>query len=130
MELSIHSFNHPSILPFICPSIHPITHPFFHSSVHPFIHSCIHFFPQDKFPPTIYYKIFTCRTIVDMCTFSPRDYTAMSERRQLGQDLHNTNSRILPVNTDSWYRRQENNGWRPISVNVIVQVIYLFSLVI
>lgn len=28
------------------------------------------------FPPVIYYKIFTHRPVTDMCSFSPKDYTA------------------------------------------------------
>ena len=80
---------------------------------------------KDKFPPTIYYKIFTHRSIVDMCAFSPRDYTDMRERRRLGRDLHNKDPRVpsakphlLKGERGGWYERVENNEWRPLSEKV------------
>ena len=30
---------------------------------------------QEKFPPNIYYKIFTYRPVTDVNSFAPRDYT-------------------------------------------------------
>ena len=44
---------------------------------------------QCDFPPSIYYKIFTGQAVVDVCSYSPRDYTAMISRRQLQRDRHN-----------------------------------------
>ena len=33
---------------------------------------------QEKFPPNIYYKIFTYRPVTDVNSFAPRDYTVAS----------------------------------------------------
>ncbi|XP_062376825.1 protein MFI [Sardina pilchardus] len=63
------------------------------------------------FPPSIYYKIFTHRPIVDLCASSPKDYTHEAQRRPVPRQRHNH----LPVVQDdrsSWYKRVENNGWR------------------
>lgn len=69
----------------------------------------------DRFPPHVYYKIFSHHSIVDMCSFSPRNYTAMCERKKVAQDIHNKDSRPLPQSREGWYQRIENNGWRVIS---------------
>lgn len=72
----------------------------------------------DKFPPNIYYKVFTRRPIVDLCACSPRDYTSMEQRHRLARDQHNTNPRpVHPSGQDreNWYKRWENNGWRIVS---------------
>lgn len=50
-----------------------------------------------KFPPSIYYKVYTHGNVVDICSFAPRNYAA--ERR----------GRIA-----NYYERIENNGWRPL----------------
>jgi hypothetical protein len=68
-----------------------------------------------KFPPSIYYKIFTSQGVVDVCSYSPRDYTAMSYRRQLQSDIHNHGGRSLVDDGSNWYKRWENNGWRLVS---------------
>ena len=44
---------------------------------------------QVNFPPNIYYKVFTHQPIVDLCAYSPRDYTALSYKQKLPRDLHN-----------------------------------------
>ena len=44
---------------------------------------------QEKFPPNIYYKIFTHRPVQDMCANSPKDYTAACEKLSMGRDIHN-----------------------------------------
>ena len=76
---------------------------------------------QVTFPPTIFFKIFTHRSVVDMCSFSPRDYTAMSERKMLCKDVHNNkDSRAIPIDKEKWYKRIESNGWRPLSDKVSV----------
>ena len=64
----------------------------------------------------VYYKIYTNRTIVDLCASSPKDYTAMCERKLLAKELHNNTALSVPYDTSGWYRREENNGWRPIVV--------------
>ena len=51
-------------------------------------------FSQVRFPPNIYYKIYTHRPIVDMCACSPRNYTAMEYRLQQARDRNNVNPRI------------------------------------
>ncbi|TPX32357.1 hypothetical protein SmJEL517_g04523 [Synchytrium microbalum] len=53
-------------------------------------------------PPVVYYKIFTQRGIVDLGSFAPREY--FSERLEEERRKH-----------DGWYKRVENNGWRPVS---------------
>ena len=60
---------------------------------HDLVARCAHFF-QVKFPPNIYYKIFTRRPVIDLCASSPRDYTAMAYRQQLARDRHNKQPRI------------------------------------
>ncbi len=84
---------------------------------------------QDVFPPNIYYKIFTYRNIVDLCAFSPRDYTSMDLRRPLPSNIHNTGKKKAVDcvkegacgRTDNWYKRWENNGWRMVPSRVSVR---------
>ncbi|ETV82660.1 hypothetical protein H257_05230 [Aphanomyces astaci] len=88
------------------------------------------------FPPTIYYKIFTRGAVCDMNAFSPKDYTTA---RQIGPRNVNIRpsrpgvgvTKIIRVgnayygatqcgtNTGGWYRRWDNNGWRPVTSKVI-----------
>ncbi|XP_006899127.1 PREDICTED: uncharacterized protein C11orf65 homolog [Elephantulus edwardii] len=64
-----------------------------------------------KFPPSIYYKIFTHRHIEDLCANSPRDYTNLPPKH-----VSHFKSENPPKDDGSgWYRRIENNGWRPVS---------------
>ena len=49
---------------------------------------------QEKFPPNIYYKIFTHRPVQDMCANSPKDYTAANAKRRLDRDVHNKGNRV------------------------------------
>lgn len=74
-----------------------------------------------RFPPNIYYKIFTNRPIQDLCANSPKDYTKPGAKRLTAKDQHN-NSRVknLPQDDEnSWYKRTENNGWRLVSDRLI-----------
>ncbi|XP_059786376.1 protein MFI isoform X2 [Balaenoptera ricei] len=64
-----------------------------------------------KFPPEIYYKIFTHRHIEDLCANSPRDYTKLPAKRT----SHIKNDNLQEEDYSGWYRRIENNGWRPVS---------------
>eukprot|EP00073_Rattus_norvegicus_P026351 XP_006243138.1 PREDICTED: uncharacterized protein C11orf65 homolog isoform X1 [Rattus norvegicus] len=64
-----------------------------------------------KFPPEIYYKIFTHRHIEDLCANSPRDYTKLPARYA----SHNKDDPPQVEDNSGWYRRIENNGWRPVS---------------
>ncbi|KAI8853408.1 hypothetical protein BC829DRAFT_382734 [Chytridium lagenaria] len=72
-----------------------------------------------KFPPTIYYKIFVHSRLVDMNAFSPRDYTKEVKQAQ-PKVLFTKKYELPPARTDAdgWYKRNENNGWRPVSDRV------------
>ncbi|KAM9319830.1 protein MFI [Gastrophryne carolinensis] len=64
-----------------------------------------------KFPPNIYYKLFTHRPVVDMCANSPKDYTKQCAKQLLPKQIHNHGT--IPEDDHSgWYTRVENNGWR------------------
>lgn len=69
---------------------------------------------QVKFPPDIYYKIFTHRHIEDLCANSPRDYTKLSAK----YTSHIKSGDLQEEDRSGWYRRVENNGWRPVSDTV------------
>jgi len=53
-----------------------------------------------KFPPSIYFKIYTHGSVVDVGAFAPRNYAA---ERNAKRSLHPQ---------EGWYEREENNGWR------------------
>ncbi|XP_075707709.1 protein MFI [Rhinoderma darwinii] len=70
-----------------------------------------------KFPPNIYYKLFTHRPIVDMCANSPKDYTKQSMKQLLPRQIHNHG--VIPEQDRSgWYSRMENNGWRLLTLRL------------
>ena len=72
----------------------------------------------ERFPPLIYYKIFTHGGIVDINAFAPRDYMKM--KKDLKKDeIHITFDKPEKDNFDGWYQRIERNGWRPISDKVL-----------
>ncbi|KAJ1504744.1 hypothetical protein HMI54_014634 [Coelomomyces lativittatus] len=50
-----------------------------------------------SFPPQIYYKLYNHSSTIDLNSFSPRNY-------------------VNPLDTEksTWYKRFENNGWRPL----------------
>jgi hypothetical protein len=56
----------------------------------------------ERFPPSIYYKIFTHGAVCDLGAFAPRNYAA----ERLG----------APRREEDFYCRSENNGWRPLVV--------------
>ncbi|XP_019479680.1 PREDICTED: uncharacterized protein C11orf65 homolog isoform X2 [Hipposideros armiger] len=64
-----------------------------------------------KFPPEIYYKIFTQRHVEDLCANSPRDYTKLAAKCA----SHIKSDALQEEDHSGWYRRIENNGWRPVS---------------
>ncbi|XP_005619877.1 protein MFI isoform X2 [Canis lupus familiaris] len=64
-----------------------------------------------KFPPDIYYKIFTHRHIEDLCANSPRDYTKLTAK----YTSHIKSDDLQEEDHSGWYHRVENNGWRPVS---------------
>ncbi|KAJ3053643.1 hypothetical protein HK097_003756 [Rhizophlyctis rosea] len=75
------------------------------------------------FPPTIYYKIFVHKNLVDMNAFSPRDYTAPYSKQVLPRDLFDKTGKLpeyadVPTAKGGWYMRSENNGWRAVSDRV------------
>lgn len=68
----------------------------------------------EKFPPLIYYKIFSKGGIVDINAFAPRDYMAI--KRAKGKDKIDVKyDKPQDGNAQGWYERIENNGWRPIN---------------
>ena len=73
----------------------------------------------DKFPPLIYYKIFTHGGICDIGAFAPRDY--MSLKKEKGKTVINSkfDKSKDPNSNEGWYSRIENNGWRPISDKIL-----------
>ncbi|XP_043928558.1 protein MFI [Protopterus annectens] len=64
-----------------------------------------------KFPPNIYYKIYTHRPIVDLCASSPKDYTKPEVKQPLPRQIHH-HGEIPKDDCSGWYKRVENNGWR------------------
>lgn len=100
-----------------------------------------------SFPPTMMYKIFVHRPICDVNAFAPRDYT--TSRPRTPRQRHNKDEFIEeardkavrvgsirvgvsyfgaevkdvgPDGTSNWYRRVENNEWRPITMRVLADV--------
>ncbi|KDO21969.1 hypothetical protein SPRG_12835 [Saprolegnia parasitica CBS 223.65] len=88
------------------------------------------------FPPTIYYKIFTRGAVCDMNAFSPKDYTTAHQVGPRNINVRPTApgvgvTRIIRVgnafyganqcgsDTRGWYRRWDNNGWRPVTCKVL-----------
>jgi len=70
----------------------------------------------ERFPPTIYYKIFANRGICDMNSFAPRDYSKMSKEHREEKKMFYKEYKEQQVYHDGWYIRQENNGWRPLTL--------------
>lgn len=92
------------------------------------------------FPPKIMFKVFTHRALCDVNAFAPRAY--IKEQRMDPFQLHNHLSSVPPnilknksirvggryfdsivttntTNGEGWYRRDDNNEWRPIACQVI-----------
>lgn len=72
----------------------------------------------EKFPPLIYYKIFTHGGLVDINAFAPRDYMKM-KKEQKKTTINITFDKPEKDNFKGWYHRVENNGWRPISDKIL-----------
>jgi hypothetical protein len=77
----------------------------------------------DRFPPLIYYKIFTHGSVVDIGSYAPRNYAKIKrniKREQIDMTQVNkayplTEEQLeTEINEAGWYVRQENNGWRPV----------------
>lgn len=74
----------------------------------------------ERFPPNIYYKIFTHRPVQDLCANSPKDYTQPAVKLQIGKDRHSQlRTQGLQDDQDGWYKRIENNGWRLVSDRLV-----------
>eukprot|EP00833_Pecoramyces_ruminatium_P008240 jgi/Orpsp1_1/1182272/evm.model.c7180000080573.2 len=68
-----------------------------------------------SFPPVIYYKIYIHKSLIDINSFSPRDYTKIE--KPTPHQLFCNDKEIPDNSITGWYTRVENNGWRPISDN-------------
>jgi hypothetical protein len=68
------------------------------------------------FPPAIYYKVYTHAPVTDIGAFAPRDYTAHFQPPPIAVHNHGRSDLLKAAAEHSgWYRRSENNGWRPIA---------------
>lgn len=94
-----------------------------------------------RFPPQIYYKIYTKAPVCDIGSFAPKNYTRsipIPEQKiegyknkpcettiRVGGSLYHafisarTTQEIEKIGTDDWYRRYENNGWRTIENDIL-----------
>lgn len=70
------------------------------------------------FPPILYYKTFTNLSVTDIGAFAPRDYARDRKLEREKAHLNGGESEfgggLHPTDRAYWYRRYENNGWRPI----------------
>ncbi|KAL1528497.1 hypothetical protein AB1Y20_009840 [Prymnesium parvum] len=70
------------------------------------------------FPPVIYYKVFSHGPVTDIGAFAPRDYTDHYQPPAIVLHNHLKPGQILKdLSHSGWYRRIENNGWRPVAGN-------------
>uniref|UniRef100_A0A7S0HKK1 Uncharacterized protein n=1 Tax=Hanusia phi TaxID=3032 RepID=A0A7S0HKK1_9CRYP len=85
------------------------------------------------FPPVVYYKIFVRSPVTDLGSFAPRDYTAgkpnqfyLLQRHNDASVDDNRNQTMREVtelvDRGGWYKRYENNGWRPIANKLLFNV--------
>jgi len=70
-----------------------------------------------KFPPSIYYKIYSHINVADIGSFAPRYYTHQQSKQLPGKFIHNNGGLETIANQEEieWYKRCENNGWRPVN---------------
>lgn len=73
-----------------------------------------------KFPPLIYYKIYIHSGCVDINSFAPRDYQAMKKHAKKSTINIKFEEEETKNLKDGWYERTDNNGWRPITENIIM----------
>jgi len=86
------------------------------------------------FPPAVYYKVYTHRPVVDLCATAPRDYTHAQNKVKLPMQRFNAvKENVIGIQnltyqgepgTEGWYRRFENNSWRPISDKMLLASLY------
>lgn len=69
-----------------------------------------------QFPPTIFYKIFTHKSLIDMNSFSPRNYCSNETKKPIPKKLFlNTTGELENIKkAEEWYMREEANDWRPV----------------
>lgn len=100
------------------------------------------------FPPKVYFKIYTHRPLCDVNSFAPRNY--VNERPADPAQVLNRSSTLAPrtgmakapaqalrvgaryfgavikttsaTGTADWYRREENNDWRPIASHMFENI--------
>ena len=72
----------------------------------------------ERFPPLIYYKIFTHGGVVDINAFAPRDYNALKKEHRK-DTINITFDKPEKDQHDGWYQRIERNGWSPISDKIL-----------
>ena len=73
-----------------------------------------------KFPPLIYYKIYIHSGVVDVNSFAPRNYEAMkkfTKKATINIKFEDEETKAIK---SGWYERADNNGWRPITENIVV----------
>jgi hypothetical protein len=70
----------------------------------------------ERFPPTIYYKIYAHTGVCDIGSFAPRDYSKMTKEEREQKKMYYKDYKEQKAYHDGWYIRQENNGWRPLHV--------------
>lgn len=67
----------------------------------------------------IYYKIFAHGSIIDINAFAPRDYMKIKrDKKKTMIDIRFDKDKN--DKHDGWYERYENNGWRPVSISIMV----------
>lgn len=72
-----------------------------------------------SFPPTIYYKVFCHGSLLDIGSFAPRDYTQESSKNPLARHSIEPGQKVPDTSHSGWYRRRENNNWRPMSMKLV-----------
>ena len=80
-----------------------------------------------SFPPTVFYKIFVHGPMVDIGAFAPRDYVRcrkLPRGQQINPNLKGSItldqvSQLTAEEREGWYQRVENNGWRPVSEQIL-----------
>lgn len=72
------------------------------------------------FPPIILYKVFTHNNVADVGSFAPRDYAECKKKTTLDTPavVHNKRPK-RPIDKSGWYRRVDNNSWRPVDTSVM-----------
>lgn len=109
-----------------------------------------------SFPPVIYYKVFCHSPLCDVNSFAPRDYANLGGdkkgyidpyvrwnhnkkfdrkvkivpgRIRVGKSSFETEMKdpVCQEDTKNWYRREENNGWRAVTMNILLDAEHSFE---